>query len=174
MERAAEGDGAHTRGFSENDLNITDLNALPSITSGQVDPELRLLELSGEAVGSSSDVSSTTSSEVALLIDLSVNDSKDSEETDSPAWLTELEKPEGDTEVEPATTHVAGGSEHSAVYTQSPKTIVDLDSGSETNYQSDSTTDSYFLVSADTMCAAGVEVLESGVRHCRKDAHCSV
>ncbi|XP_034446957.1 plexin-B1-like isoform X1 [Hippoglossus hippoglossus] len=145
VERATEGDGAPTRGFSENDLNITDLTALPSVTSGQVDPELRLLELSGEAVGSSSDASSTTSSEVALLIDLSVDDSKDSKETDSPAWLTELEKPEGDTEVEPATTYVAGGSEHSAVYTQSPKTVVDLDSGSETNYQSDSTTDSYFL-----------------------------
>ncbi|XP_040903778.1 plexin-B1 [Toxotes jaculatrix] len=153
VERTTEGNGATTQGFSEDEdadtLNITDeplLTTLRSSTSVQVDSDLRVLELSGETMGSSSDVSSTTSSEAALLIDLSVSDRKDSKETDSPPWLSEWEKPEGETEVDSATgSSVAGASESSAIFTQSPKMVDDLNFESATNYQSDFSTDSYFL-----------------------------
>uniref|UniRef100_A0A3B4XE49 Plexin-B1 n=1 Tax=Seriola lalandi dorsalis TaxID=1841481 RepID=A0A3B4XE49_SERLL len=159
-ERTTEGNGATTRGFSEGDdtdtLNITDETlhtTLPSSTSGQVDSDLRFLDLSGEAVGSSSDVSSTTSSEEALLTDLSISDDKDPKEADSPPRLSEWEKPEGETEVDSVTgSSVEGASENSVIYTQSPKTVDDPNSDSAANYQSDSSTDSYFLVSGEAVC----------------------
>lgn len=159
-----EGIGGTTRGFSDNvDTDTwhitqqTPHTTSPSSTSGQVESDLRFLEPSGEAIGSSSDVSSTTSSEVALLIDLSVSDDKEAvplastEENDSPPWLNEWEKPEG--EAHSATgSSVAGTSEKSYIYTQSPETVIDPNSESATNYQSDSPTDSYFLVSAEATC----------------------
>uniref|UniRef100_A0A4W6DB47 Plexin b1a n=1 Tax=Lates calcarifer TaxID=8187 RepID=A0A4W6DB47_LATCA len=62
VERTTEENGATTRGFSEDEdtdtLNITDETlhtTFRSSTSGQVDSDLRFLELSGEVVGSSSD-----------------------------------------------------------------------------------------------------------------------
>ncbi|KAG7239856.1 hypothetical protein INR49_030589 [Caranx melampygus] len=142
---------ATTKGFSEEDdtdsLNITDETlhtTLPSSTSGQVDPDLRFLELSGEVVSSSSDASSPTSSEETLSVDLSVSDNKDPKEADSPPWLSEWEKPEGETEVDSATVSVVEeASENSVIYT--PKTVDELNSESTTNYQSDSSTDSYSL-----------------------------
>uniref|UniRef100_A0A671U349 Plexin-B1 n=1 Tax=Sparus aurata TaxID=8175 RepID=A0A671U349_SPAAU len=113
LEQVTEGVGGTTRGFSEDEItkpwNVTDETpntTLPSSTSGQVDSVLRFLEPSGEAVGSASDVSSTTSSEVTLLTDLSASDSKEtilltsSEEKDSPLWLNEWEKPEGEIDVD--------------------------------------------------------------------------
>ncbi|XP_071331633.1 plexin-B1 [Trachinotus anak] len=153
VEGTTEGNGATTRGFSEDEdtdtLNITDetlRTTLPSSTSGQVDSDLRFLELSGETVGSSSDVSSTSSSEVSLLVDLSISDSKDSEEADSPPWLSEWEKTEGETELDSATgSSVEGASVNSVIYTQSPQTVADLNSESAANYQSDSSTDSFLL-----------------------------
>uniref|UniRef100_A0A8D0DBF8 Plexin-B1 n=1 Tax=Sander lucioperca TaxID=283035 RepID=A0A8D0DBF8_SANLU len=76
VEGTTEGNAGTTIGFSEDEvtetLNSTDKTphtTLPSSTSGMLDPDLRFLGPSGEALGSSSDVSSTTSSEVSLLID---------------------------------------------------------------------------------------------------------
>uniref|UniRef100_A0A3Q3J4X3 Sema domain-containing protein n=1 Tax=Monopterus albus TaxID=43700 RepID=A0A3Q3J4X3_MONAL len=104
----SEENGDTTRGFLEDKdtLKITDEpshTTLPSSTSGQVDSDLRLLEPSGELVSSSSDVSSTTSSEMDPLIDLSVSVNKDFEETDLPPWFNEWEKPEAETELDSAT-----------------------------------------------------------------------
>ncbi|XP_076597731.1 plexin-B1 isoform X1 [Chaetodon auriga] len=155
MEEVTEGLSGSTRGFSAdedtetwNDTAEAPHATLRSTTSGQVDSDLRFVEPSGEAVGSSSEVSSTTSSEVALFIDLPVSHNKealplaDPEETDSPLWLNEWEK----TDVDSATgSSVAGASEKSFIYTQAPDTIIDPNSESAANYQSDSSTDSYFL-----------------------------
>eukprot|EP00064_Thunnus_orientalis_P000279 superscaffoldBa00000014_g279 len=173
VEGATEGDVGTTRGFSEDEKIGVDLmieteiidiadeiphTTLPSSTSGQVDSDLSLLEPSGEVVGSSSDISSTTSSEVVISTDLSTSNHKeaiplaDSEENDSPPWLKEWEKPEreadvyGETLLLPTTgSFVAGTSEKLLIYTQSPDTVTDPNSESSANYQSDSTTDSYFL-----------------------------
>ncbi|TMS15734.1 Plexin-B1, partial [Larimichthys crocea] len=153
VEEVTEGTGDTARGLSEGEKaetwNITDETphtTIPSSTSGQVDSELRFLEPSGEVVDSSSDVSSTTSSEVALLIDPSVSDDKEdipltsSEDSDSPLWLSEWGKPGGETDLNSAT----GASEKSLIYTQSPETVIAPNSESATNYQSDSSTNSYF------------------------------
>ncbi len=106
-------------------------------------------------MASSSDVSPTTSGKVALLRDLSVSGNLSSEENDSPLLLSEWEKSDGETEVDSATSSsVAGASEKLFSYTQSPETLTDHKSESAANYQSDSSIDSYFLVSADATCAA--------------------
>uniref|UniRef100_A0A8D3C194 Plexin b1a n=1 Tax=Scophthalmus maximus TaxID=52904 RepID=A0A8D3C194_SCOMX len=62
VETATDGIGATTRGFSEDagtrtsNITVEYLHTtLPSSTSGQADPALRFSEMSGEAVGSSSD-----------------------------------------------------------------------------------------------------------------------
>ncbi|XP_051281132.1 plexin-B1 isoform X1 [Dicentrarchus labrax] len=155
-EEVTEGIGGAT-GFSEDEETetgaVTDETlhtTLPSSTSGQVDTDLRFLEPSGESVGSSSGVSSTTSSEVGLLIDLPVSDNKEaiplasSDENDSPLWLNEWEKPEEETATDSATgVSLAGTSKKWFIYTQTPETVTDPDSESATNFQSDSWTDSY-------------------------------
>ncbi|TKS77065.1 Plexin-B1 Semaphorin receptor SEP [Collichthys lucidus] len=153
VEEVTEGTGGTARGLSEgeqaetwNTTDETPHTTIPSSTSGQVDSELRFLEPSGEVVDSSSDVSSTASSEVALLIDPSVSDDKEdipltsSEDSDSPLWLSEWGKPGGETDLISAT----GASEKSFIYTQSPETVIAPNSESATNYQSDSSTSSYF------------------------------
>ncbi|XP_026187661.1 plexin-B1 isoform X2 [Mastacembelus armatus] len=153
VEGITEENGGSTRDLAEDEdtdtLNITyepSHTTLPSSTSGQVDSDLRFLEPSGETVGSSSGVSSTISSEVAILIDLPISDDKDSEETDTPPWSSEWEKPEGETEADSATgSSAAGSSENPFISTQSHKTVIDLNSESATKYQSDSSLDSYFL-----------------------------
>ncbi|XP_031142493.1 plexin-B1-like [Sander lucioperca] len=159
VEGTTEGNAGTTIGFSEDEvtetLNSTDKTphtTLPSSTSGMLDPDLRFLGPSGEALGSSSDVSSTTSSEVSLLIDFAISDNKESiplgssEEKDSPPWLNEWEKPEGETDMESTTgLSVAGASEKPFIYTQSPETVIDPNSESAANYQSDSSNDLYFL-----------------------------
>ncbi|XP_069550161.1 plexin-B1 isoform X1 [Brachyistius frenatus] len=142
-----------TRGFSKDEgtLNITDETphtTLPSSTSGQIDPHLRVLEQSGEAVGFSSAISSTTASEVALFTHRAIDDDDDkeavslatSEENDSPPWLNGWEERQGKTEADSAT-------ESSVVLisTQSPETVIDLNTQSATNVQSDSSTDFYFM-----------------------------
>ncbi|KAF3696546.1 Plexin-B1 Semaphorin receptor SEP Precursor [Channa argus] len=139
-----EEDGGTTRGYSAeedpdtpNSTNETPYTTLPSSTSGQADSDLRFSEPSGEVMGSSSDVSSTTSSDVALLTDLSVTD-----ETDSPLWFSEWEKSQGETKADSAS--VAGAND-SFTHTQSPKTVIGLHSEAATKFQSDSWTDSYFL-----------------------------
>lgn len=154
MEGTTEGSDGTTEGFSEEEeaetLNITvqtPHTTLPSSTSVQVDSDLRLLEPSGEAVSSFSDVSSTTSSEVSLLLDNKESVPLDSSEDDvSPPWLTEwtdLDSPTGPT--------VA--SEKPFSFTQSPETVIDPNSESAAIYQSDSSTDAYFRVSAEDTCA---------------------
>lgn len=138
---------------------------LPSSTVSQTDSDLGPLEPSGEAGGSSSGVSSSTSSESALLVD----DKQGiplarSEEGDPAVWMKEWEKIEGETEVEVDTpplsvtvSSVADGSENSFTYTHSPNTDPSPDSAA--NYQSDSSTDSKLLVSGEATRAAVVEVL---------------
>ena len=172
MDRWTDAVGGTTRGFSEDEItepwNVTDETpntTLPSSTSGQADSVLRFLEPSGEAVGSASDVSSTTSSEVTLLTDLSVSDNKEailltsSEEKDSPLWLNEWEKPGGEIDVDSVTgSSVAVTSKKSVVYTQSPEKVINPTTESTANYQSDSSTDSYLLVSAEATRAAGVAI----------------
>lgn len=200
MEGRPEGDVGTTRAFSEDEKVGVDLmietesvdiadeiphTTLPSSTSGQVDSDLSLLEPSGEAMGTSSDISLTTSSVVAVSPDFSTgNDKEDiplanAEENDSPPWLKEWEKPEGEADVSwethrlPATDlsvaatglTVAGSSEKSFIYTQSPDTITEPNSESSANYQSDSSTDSYFLVSAEAMCAASVKIMPHNQRN---------
>lgn len=159
MEEVTEGISGTTRGFPEdedtNAWSATDEaphTTLRSSTSGQVDSDLRYLEPFGEVVGSSSGVSSTTSSEVDLFIDLPAGDNKeavpldDPEETDSPPRLNEWEK----TDVDSATASPAAGvSEKAFIYTQSPDIVTDPSSESAADYQSDPSTDSYFLVSAE-------------------------
>lgn len=128
---------------------------LPSSTSGQLDSDLGLLlEPSGEAAGSSSDISSTLSSEDETLRehfpseDEEVVPLADSGESDPPPWLKELEKPDGDADTDASLLSAAGPSV-TAVYTQSPDTVTDPDSESAADVQSDSSADSYFLVSAE-------------------------
>lgn len=172
MKATTEGKGGTTRGFEDEEaetwtiIDETPHTTLPSSTSGQVDSDLRFLGPSDEAVGFSSDVSSTTSSEVSLLIDRSISDNKEaiplagSEETDSHPWLNELEKPERETDVDSATgLSVAGANEKTFIYTQSPETVIDPNSESAANYQSDSSPDSYFLVSAEALCATSLEII---------------
>ncbi|XP_008302037.1 plexin-B1-like isoform X2 [Stegastes partitus] len=149
-EGITKGTGGTTRGFPkhEDTLNITDETqhiTLPSSTSAQPDSLLRFLEPSGEATGSSSEMSTTTSREVPLLVDLPGSDDKEpvpvatSEENDSPSWQNRWENPEG--KVESATDSAAV---QSFVFTQSPDTVIGFDSESATNSQSDSSADSYF------------------------------
>ncbi|KAM7410855.1 hypothetical protein PAMA_021018 [Pampus argenteus] len=154
VEGAAEGDVGTTRGFLVIETESVGITTLPSSTSGQVDSDQGLIEPSGEAVGSSSDITSATSSEVTVSTDLSTATEKEavhlanSEENDSPLWLKEREKPDWEDDIfletlPPLDSSVA--SEKLLTDTQSPDTVTDPNSDSSTNYQSDSSTDSYFL-----------------------------
>ncbi|XP_062283826.1 plexin-B1-like [Scomber scombrus] len=166
VEGATDGDVGTTKSFSEGEKIGVDLmieteslditgeiphTTLPSSTSGQVDPDLSLLEPSGDALVSSSDITSTTISEVTISTDLSNGNDKEgiplakSEENDSPPWLKEWEKPEGEVDLPQEKTLEPTSSEKLHVYTQSPDTVTDPNSESSANYQSDSSTDSYFL-----------------------------
>uniref|UniRef100_A0A3Q3EXM4 Plexin b1a n=1 Tax=Labrus bergylta TaxID=56723 RepID=A0A3Q3EXM4_9LABR len=152
VEETTEGNNGTTRGLlKENVTETWDISdkvpqtTLPSSTRGQVDPELRFIEPSGEAAGSSSDVSSTTSSRVSLLMDLSVSDGEEgghAEEKDSPLWLNEGDNPEEETHVDSATGS-ASVSEKSVTYAPSPETVIEPNSESAADYQSDPSTDSY-------------------------------
>ncbi|XP_070695230.1 plexin-B1 [Pempheris klunzingeri] len=168
-EGTTEGISGTTGGFLEDDetetVDITEETphpTLPGSTSGLADSDLRFLEPADETLGSSSDLSSTTSSEVSLLLDPSVSDGKEavllagSEDNGSPPWLNELEKTETEkTDVDFATSSsVAGAGEKSLVYTQSPETLIDSNSESAANHQSDSSTESYFL---DCPCVERVQ-----------------
>lgn len=109
-------------------------------------------------------MSSTSSSEAAHLIDFSDSDDKEAiplasnEESDSPPWLNEWEKPEGGTH-STIGSPIEGISQNSYIYTKSPETVIDPNSESATNYRSDSSTNSYFMVSAEVWCAACVEIV---------------
>ncbi|XP_023154681.2 plexin-B1-like [Amphiprion ocellaris] len=149
VEGITKGTGGTTRGLSKDEatLNITEGTphiTLPSSTSGQVNSLLRFLEPSGEAVGSSSEISSTTSKELPLLIDLPISNNKEpipratSEEKDSPSWQNRWENSEGKVE-----TVTSSATVQSFIFTQSPETVIELNSESAKNSQSDSSTDSY-------------------------------
>uniref|UniRef100_UPI0037E7C6FE plexin-B1-like n=1 Tax=Semicossyphus pulcher TaxID=241346 RepID=UPI0037E7C6FE len=155
VEGTTAGHGGTTAGFLEDDeietWNLTDKTpqtTLPSSTIGHVDSDLRFLEPSGDAVVSSFDVSSTPSSKVSLLIEPPVSEDEgaapldSSEEKESPLLMNEWEKQDGETDVDSATGSTSV-SEKSVNYTQSPETVIDPDSESAANYQSDSSTDSY-------------------------------
>ncbi|KAM7404278.1 hypothetical protein PAMP_011641 [Pampus punctatissimus] len=154
VEGAAEGDVGTTRGFLVIETESVGITTLPSSTSGHVDSDHSLIEPSGEAVGSTSDITSATSSEVTVSTDLSTSYEKEavplanSEENDSPLWLKEREKPDWEDDIysetlPPLDSSVA--SEKLRTDTQSPDTVTDPNSESSPNYQSDSSTDSYFL-----------------------------
>lgn len=139
--RTTKGTDEPTRGFSKDQLtdslNITQrhtVTPLPSSTSHQTDSHS--FEPSG---GSSSEMSMSASSEVTLLSD--PRDSK-TQENDSPLWLNRSTNPES--EVVSTSSSVIP----TFVLTQSPETDIDLSFDSGENSQSDSTIDSYFLVSA--------------------------
>uniref|UniRef100_A0A3Q2QX74 Plexin-B1 n=1 Tax=Fundulus heteroclitus TaxID=8078 RepID=A0A3Q2QX74_FUNHE len=132
-------------------LNVTDEmrpTAFPSSTSGYTDALLRILDPSGEAVGSSPTISSTTSSEVAPLIDPSISEEEEavplatSEENVSPPGLSGGDRPEEDTETDPETTPSVA---RSFTSTQSAETFVDVSSESPTYLQSDSSSESLTL-----------------------------
>lgn len=139
--RTTKGTDEPTRGFSKDQLtdslNITQrhtVTPLPSSTSHQTDSHS--FEPSG---GSSSEMSMSASSKVTLLSD--PRDSK-TQENDSPLWLNRSTNPES--EVVSTSSSVIP----TFVLTQSPETDIDLSFDSGENSQSDSTIDSYFLVSA--------------------------
>lgn len=171
MEEETDGIAATTAGISEAEevemLNTTaggSHGSLPSSTSGQNDTDT-----GDEAVSSSSDVSSTTLSGAALHTDLSVADSKEfvpvasSDDSDATLWSNEWERPEGGTEGTEGTVGASTGSAVAAAeespftYTQPPEIVIE--SESDENYQSDPSTESYFSVSAETLCIAGVETI---------------
>ncbi|XP_068453440.1 plexin-B1 [Clinocottus analis] len=151
-EGTTEGNGgiaSFSEAEEEEGLTITDktLNTtLPSSTSKKVDHDPGFVELSGEAFGSSSNASTTTSGEVSRLTDLPVSDAKDdippagNEEKDSPP-LSGWEEPAVGNATGPS--H-AGASEKPAHFTQSPETVIDPASESAADYQSDSSSDLYF------------------------------
>ncbi|CAJ1055263.1 plexin-B1 isoform X1 [Xyrichtys novacula] len=162
MEGITEENGGTTRGFLEEEMIITENNmdktsntTLPSSTSRPADSGLRLLEPSGEALGSSSDVNSTIPSKVALSLDLSVTDEEEeadlvsSEEEDSLLWLDKMEKQNEET--------ATGSPSISEKFpTLTPETVTEPMSDSTANYQSDSSSDSNFGVSI-AVTSAGVE-----------------
>lgn len=112
----------------------------PSNTSSLAESHLQLLEPSGEAVGSTFEVSSTTSVKVAFG-DVSLIDDEEV------VRLKEWEGPEGQTATWLST-------EKTHAFAQTPETVIEPDSDSATNYQSDSPIDSYSLVSAEAPCEA--------------------
>ncbi|KAM4563998.1 plexin-B1 isoform 2-T2 [Odontesthes bonariensis] len=152
LEGMTKGAGATTSDSSKDadTLYITDEpphTTFPSSTSGLADSLLGVFEPSGEAVGSFSEISSTTSSEAAPLIDRSISDDEEavplttSEENVSPPWLTGWERPEEEMETDSET---GPSVVHPFIFTQPPETVIDLDSDSAANPQSDSSAE-YFL-----------------------------
>ncbi|MEQ2170570.1 hypothetical protein GOODEAATRI_001633, partial [Goodea atripinnis] len=140
-------------GFLEDDdtLNVTDEmshTTLPTSTNGHIDSLLRILDLSGEAMGSTLEINSTTFIEVAPLIDPSISEDEEaiplstSEENVSPPGLNGWAKPEKvtemDSEMTPSVARVF-------ITTQSLETVVDVSSESPTNLQSDSSSESFTL-----------------------------
>lgn len=110
-------------------------------------------------MGSSSEISSTTSSEVAPFITPSISINTDfiplvtSEESGPPPRLQEWGGP-GEERVSEMIPSVA----HSPVSTQSPEAVADADPESPTNSQSDSSSESYNRVSAGDKFGAGAEM----------------
>ncbi|KAF7210351.1 plexin-B1 isoform X1 [Nothobranchius furzeri] len=143
-ETTAEAGAAISGSFEDEDpgiFNITEEithTTLPSTTSGHLDTLLRFLEPSGEAMGSSFEMSSTTSSEVVPLIELSVSEDKEdillatSAENVSPLSVDGWGEPEMETEVDSETvTSIA----HSVILTE---TFIDPNTESPASIQSDS------------------------------------
>ncbi|XP_061689967.1 plexin-B1-like [Syngnathoides biaculeatus] len=158
--------GATTRHFTEDETvdwlkenveNIvnTSHTTLPSSTMEPVDSGVTLLELSGEAAGSSSGISSTTSGEVATLPDLAGIDLAEgipvvnSDMSDSPPW--ERERPESG--VDGRVAFFLTDANENLTFTQSPEMVIEPITESDENYQADSS-DSYFM---DCPCMEKVE-----------------
>ncbi|XP_074537146.1 plexin-B1 isoform X1 [Halichoeres trimaculatus] len=143
-EATTEGNGGTTLALLEEDeiktWNITESTlqtTLPSSTSGQTEP-------SGEVLSPSSNISSTTSGEVSLLINASVTDAvlDSTEEKVTPLGLDEGEKQDEWTDLD-SVTGPPSDSEKLLNHTQLPETVIEPNSDSE-NYQSDSSYASYF------------------------------
>ncbi|XP_061537025.1 plexin-B1-like isoform X1 [Phycodurus eques] len=148
---------ATTRHFSENESvdwlieNVekagnTSHTTLPSSTIGPVDSGVTLVQPSGEAAGSSSGISSTTSGEVATLPDLAGIDLAggipviSSEKSDTPPW--ERERPESG--VDGRVPFFLTDANKNLTFTQSPEMVIESIIESDENYQADSS-DSYFM-----------------------------
>ncbi|XP_063740982.1 plexin-B1-like isoform X2 [Eleginops maclovinus] len=150
-------DGSTTGAFLEDDeaetLNITDetpQTTLPSSTSGYVDSNVGYLEPSEEAAYS--DVSSTSSSDVIPLTELHLRDHTEAAESETEIETAPWEKEEEVSEVDSAPgSSIAESStrEMPLIVTQTPDIfrtyLSEPHSESEDNYQSDSSSDSYFL-----------------------------
>lgn len=145
-----------------NNFNITveiTHNALLNTTSDHVGSQLKVSNSPSEATGSFSEINPTASSEVAPFIDLSISASEEvnppatSEETVPRPRLHGWGSPDGETASE-TVPFVA----HSPVFTQSPETMAAINSESPTNPQSDSSSESYLLVSAEDTFDAGTEM----------------
>ncbi|XP_047227195.1 plexin-B1-like [Girardinichthys multiradiatus] len=140
-------------GFLEDEdtLNVTDEmshTTLPTSTNSHIDSLLRILDLSGEAMGSTLEINSTTFSEVAPLIDPSISEDEEaiplstSEENVSPPGLNGWAMPEKVTEMDSEMTPSVA---RMFITTQSLETVVDVSSESPTNLQSDSSSESFTL-----------------------------
>ncbi|KAM4737576.1 plexin-B1-like isoform 1-T1 [Anableps anableps] len=131
----------------EDTLNVTSPTS-QSNTSGLLDSLLRMLDPSGEAVASSPEINSTTSSKVAPLIDPSISEDEEavllatSQENVSPPGLSGWEEPEKRTEMN---SEMTPSVTRSFIPTQSPEMVVDVASESPTNLQSDSSSESLTL-----------------------------
>ncbi|KAM8862545.1 plexin-B1-like isoform 1-T1 [Spinachia spinachia] len=105
------------------------------------------LNVTNQALGSSSDVSPTNSTGESRLIDPSLSGTKEPapmaghEEKDSPPWLSEWEGPAGDSATGPSN---VGASEKPPIFSQPPETVINPFSESAADYQLDSSTDSFF------------------------------
>lgn len=103
-----------------------------------------------DATGSFSEINPTTSSDVAPFIDLSISANEEvsppaaSEENVPRPRLHGWGRPDEETDSE-TVPFVA----HSPVFTQSPETVAAINSESPTNPQSDASSESYLLVSAE-------------------------
>lgn len=138
-------DGSTAGAFSEDaeteTLNITDKTPqtiLPSSTSGYVDSNLEPTE---EAVYS--EVSSTSSSDVVPLTELHLRDHAERAESQTAPWEKEEEVSEADSATGSSIAE-SSPREMPLIATQTPDIFTESNSESEDNYQSDSSSDSYF------------------------------
>ncbi|XP_034052364.1 LOW QUALITY PROTEIN: plexin-B1-like [Gymnodraco acuticeps] len=139
-------DGSTAGAFSEDaeteTLNITEKTpqtTLPSSTSGYVDSNVRYLEPTEEAVYS--EVSSTSSSDVVPLTEPHLRDHTERAESQTAPWEKEEEVSEADSATGSS---IAESSPREMPLIATPDIFTEPNSESEDNYQSDSSSDSYF------------------------------
>ncbi|XP_076015479.1 plexin-B1 isoform X2 [Genypterus blacodes] len=131
-------------------------STVPSSTISLADSNLSLGGLPGEAMNSSTNVSSTNSSEEGLTTVFATSGDKEVvtrlDRNDSAMWMKDWEKPENDTAGDMDTqplfatrSPIRGTSENWLTHSHSPDTVIDPNSDPAENYQSDTSTGSNFL-----------------------------